>query len=375
MMENTKKNLSRSKTSTRFQQTKAYRDLTVFDIARLSEQEAWEMLKSMRWGKGDEVVCPDCSAKDEHHFIKNQKRWTCKKCQHRFNVTSGTPFSNRKMSYGKLLMVVYFFISGAQGESSNSFHCRVGITLKTAFHNFAKIREVLFETMNRTKLQGIVHIDCAHFCGKPRRANQRKKTDSFVANHWLRNRKDAIVPDKRTHMESWNLEKLKNRRILLAMSEVDPYAPRGHGSHRTITFVLKVENAASILPLIKKYVTQDAVIMTDSGSAFQPLYRELGIAHARVNHSEEYVRFDGVNNNMAECFFSRIRRGEFGTYNGMRPQYFAFYAAEFVWRNDTRHMTLRQKFEDVFKRIFTRETSKAFCNYNHGHRLGFEYVY
>jgi hypothetical protein len=75
-----------------------------------------------------------------------------------------------------------------------------------------------------------------------------------------------------------------------------------------------------------------------------------------------------------EAFFSRMRRAEFGTYNGMRKQYFAFFAAEFAWRNDSKNMSLRQKFEDTFKRIFTREESKAFCNYNHGSRLTFEYL-
>lgn len=323
----------------------------------ISEQEAWEMLKSMRWGEGDEVVCPDCRMRSKHYFVSTRKLWTCrnKDCGHQFNVTSGTPFGDRKLSCTQLLMLVYFFVSATQGESSNAFHSQIGTTLKTVFHNFSKIREVLFETMDLTPLQGVVHIDCAHFCGKPRRANQRKKMDSVVVNNKLRNRKDAIVPDKRAHMESWNLEKLQNRRIALAMSEVDPYAPKGTGSHRTIAFALRAENAVSILPLIKKYVAKDALIMTDSGSAFQPLFRELGISHEMVNHSEEYVRFDGVNNNMAECFFSRMRRAEFGTYNGMRHQYFTFYVAEFVWRNDSRHMTLKQKFED------TQAFGKLFC--------------
>src|SRR5450830_1499558 len=359
--------------ATKFQQTKAFRNLTVFDITGLTEQQAWEKFKVMRWGDSDEVCCPECKKWDKHYFIKTRKHWTCKSCSWRFSVTSSTPFSNRKISLVKLLTMIYFFVAAAQGESANAFHPKLGVTLKTVFHNFSKIREVLFETMDLKPLEGLVHIDCAHFCGKPRRANKRKKTDSYVINNILRNRKDGIVPDKSTHPESWNLKKLKNRRIVLAMSQVDLSSPHA-GSDRTITRIIKVENAHTILPLIKQYVSKDAFIMTDTGSAFKPILKKLRISHTKVNHSREYMAPDGTNNNMAEAFFSRMRRAEFGTYNGMRPQYFAFFAAEFAWRNDSKNMSLRQKFEDVFKRTFTREESKAFCNYNHGNRLRFEYL-
>jgi transposase-like protein len=366
--------------TTVFQQKKAYRDLNIFDIFNLTDDEVREIFKSIRWGDGDEVTCPYCQKKDKHYFISTREQWSCRNCNHRFGVMSSTPFSNHKLPLRKILVLIYIFISSPQGQSANSLHAQFGATIKTIFHNMSKIREVLFETMDFTPMNGLVHIDCAHFCGKPRRSNKRQKTDSFVINNKLRNRKDAIVPDKSTHPEPQNIKKLEKRRIILAISQVGlsipsaPSSPPILGSNRTIAIILKAEKAATILPIIKKYVSKDAYIMTDSGSAFQPLFRELGISHSMVNHSKEYMTADGTNNNMAEAFFSRVRRAEFGTYNGMRPQYFAFYAAEFTWRNDTRHMTLREKFEDVLKRIFTRETSKAFCNYNHGHRLGFEYV-
>ena len=361
--------------ATKFQQTKAYRDLTIFDIVGLTEQQALTMLKNLRWGEGDEVDCPNCKIRDKHYFIKTRDEWRCKNCTLRFSVTSSTPFGDRKLSLVKIITLVYIFISSPQGLSANQFHAQFGSTVKTAFHNLSKIREALYETMSIKPLEGLVHIDCAHFCGKPRRANKRKKTDSYVVNNKLRSRKDGIVPDKSTHPEPWNIEKYKNRRIVLAMSQVNLSSHKPKGADRTIIFILEGEKASTILPLIKQHVSKNAHIMTDSGSAFQPLYRELGISHSMVNHSIEYMKADGTNNNMAESFFSRMRRAEFGTYNGMRPQYFAFYAAEFAWRNDNRHLSLRQKLDDILKRIFSRETSKAFCNYNHGHRLGFEYIH
>jgi transposase-like protein len=357
-----------------FNQSKAYRDLNFFDITGMSEEDAWKKFRKIRWGDGEETQCPYCKNWDKHYFIKTRKQWTCKSCSHRYSVTSSSPFSSHKLSFVKILAIVYFFVSEPQGQSASTFHAQFGSTLKTIFHNSSKIREALFETNDMSPLSGVVHIDCAHFCGKPRRANTRKGTDSFVVNNRLKSRKDGIVPDLSTHPEPWNLKKLKNRRIVLAMSQCDTTDHNSRGSNRTICVILKQENAKTIIPLIKKYVSQNAVIMTDSGSAFKPVYLNTGIHHFAVNHSKQYMRPDGVSNNMAESFFSRLRRAEFGTFNGMRPQYFAFYAAEFAWRNDSKEFTLKQKFEDILKRVFTRETSKAFTNYNHGHRLGFEYV-
>lgn len=355
-------------------QSKKYRNLSVLDIAKLSEHEAWLKFKTIRWGNGSETQCPDCMNWGNNYFIKTRKQWTCKNCGHRYSVTSSTPFSSHKLPLSKILMLLYAFISASQGLSANAYHATLGTTLKTVFHNLGKIREVLFETNDTATLSGTVHIDCAHFCGKPRRANVRKKTDSYVINNHLKSRKDGIVPILSSHPEPWNARKYKKRRILLTMSQLDSSSPESRGSNKAICMVLMQEKASSIIPLIRKHVSSNAVIMTDSGNAFKPIFAELGNLHFCVNHSQEYQTLDGVNNNMAESFFSRIRRAEFGTYNGMRPQYFAYYAAEFTWRENSKKLSLLEKFNDVLIKIFTRETSKAFTNYNHGHRLGFEYV-
>ena len=356
-----------------FSQSKAYRNLSVFDLTSLTEEEARLKLKELRWGPGENTQCPSCEKNDKHYFIKTRKQWTCRYRKHRFSVTSTTPFSSHKISLVKILFLVYSFISSPQGLSSNQFHSQIGASLKTIFLNFGKIREAIFETMLQSQMTGVVHVDCAHFCGKPRRANVRKKTDSYVLNNKLRNRKDGIVPDKSTHPEHWNVKKLEKRRIVLALSQCDTTEFDSTGSNRTLSFIINRESAKSILPIINKYIDKRALIMTDSGGAFKPIFSELGITHLAVNHSERYSD-NGVNNNMAESFFSRIRRAEFGTYNGMRPQYLAFYSAEFSWRNDSKKLSLGEKLVDIFKRIFSREPSKAFTNYGRGHRLGFEYI-
>lgn len=57
----------------------------------------------------------------------------------------------------------------------------------------------------------------------------------------------------------------------------------------------------------------------------------------RVNHSVCYSD-DDCNTNMAESFFSRLRRAEIGTHHKIAGPYLSAYAAEMAWREDHRRI-------------------------------------
>lgn len=366
-----------------YSQSAAARNWSLWDVAGLTEEQAWTMLRDARWGKGKQPVCPDCLQRDKHYFIGTRRQWTCRHCSHRFSVTSSTALGYHKLSFRKILMMILAFVSDRQGKSANSMQGFCQMTLKTAFHNFNKIREAMFERQNDTPLEGEVHIDCGHFCGKPRRENQRTKADSALVNHKLRSRKDAMVPDRRMHPGADNRERLKKRRIVLVMAArpIKDFFDKGNlkkherlGSQRVKTFVIKNAKSDVVTQLVKQHVSPYAIIMTDSGSEFSKFGIELHNFHGQVNHSKEYQTFDGINNNMAETFFARLRRAELGKFNGMRHPYMALYAAECAWRDTVKRMSQREMHDDVLTLLLRKEPSKAFTNYNHGHRLGFEHV-
>lgn len=366
-----------------FPQSAAARNLSLWDIAKLTDDQAWSTFRDIRWGKGEQPVCPDCLQRDNHYFIKTRRQWTCKHCSHRFSVTSSTALGYHKLSFKEIMMVILAFVSDRQGKSANSTQGLLQMTLKTAFHNFNKIREAMYERQNNIPLEGEVHIDCGHFCGKPRRENKRTKADSALVNHILRNRKDAMVPDQKMHPGAANKERLKKRRIVLVMAArpLKDFFDNGNlkkherlGSQRVKTFIITNAKSDVVTQLVKKHVSPNAIIMTDSGSEFSRLGIELPNFHGQVNHSKEYQTFDGINNNMAETFFARLRRAELGKYNGMRHRYMAFYAAECAWRDSAKRMSQREMHDDVLTMLLRKEPSKAFTNYNHGHRLSFEHI-
>ncbi len=317
------------------------------------------------------MPCPICGTVDRHYIRRTRRQWRCKHCDTVFSVTTGTPFANRKISFRKLLVLLYEFVTAPDGCSANKLHSRLKVTLRTAYQNLMKSREALWEQRDLTPLQGLTQIDGGYFCGKPRRPRKRTKATSGIVNNKLRNRKAGMVPpDKKSKIEPWNLEKLKKRRVVLTMRQVSP--EKGVGSVRTIVAVVKSETAQQAIPVIRRYIGPTTEIWSDDGHGYTSL--SAWFEHRTVRHSAEYATDDGVNNNQAEAFFSRMRRGEYGSYHGMRPQYLAFYANEFAWRDDVRRMTLSEKFNDLVGKIFNCGPSKAWRGYAQGHRLGFEYM-
>lgn len=353
-----------------FCQTKAYRDIDLFTFTNLTEEQAFEKFIEYRWGGRHSVICPLCGHTGKQYYRQRKRQWRCKRCDAIFSVTTGTILDRRRLPFKKLLVAMFIFVASPKSEAANKSHAMLGVTLRTIFTLYGKLREALYEQRDTTPLRGIVHIDGGHFCGKPRRPNVRQKITSAAVNSRLRSRKASIIPPQRGQsIEPWNAKKLKNRRIVLVMREVSPIEKIG--ALKTRVVVVKSESSRHVLGPIRTYVDKDAtVIMTDFSSAYTRL--STWFNHKAVNHSEIYSK-DGINQNQAESFMARIRRAEFGVLHGMRPQYFALYANEFAWREDMRFLSLDQKFRSLMRAVLASGLSKAWRGYNQGHRLGFEY--
>ncbi len=58
------------------------RTLSVRKVMELSNSEAFTVFKELRWGTGDEVVCPVCGTIGKHYFKPTRMQWQCKDCGH-----------------------------------------------------------------------------------------------------------------------------------------------------------------------------------------------------------------------------------------------------------------------------------------------------
>ena len=76
--------------------SKAARSLSLARVARLSDEEAHDCFKAIRWAdNGGEPYCPRCGCVAVYSY-KTRRLYKCKGCSHQFSVTSGTIFASRK---------------------------------------------------------------------------------------------------------------------------------------------------------------------------------------------------------------------------------------------------------------------------------------
>ena len=73
------------------------RTLSVRRVIEMTNQEAFQVFKELRWGNSDEVACPVCGVVGKHYYQRTRKQWRCKGCSHTFSVTSGTIFAFHKL--------------------------------------------------------------------------------------------------------------------------------------------------------------------------------------------------------------------------------------------------------------------------------------
>jgi transposase-like protein len=335
--------------------------LTGANIANFSDEEARYFLARMRWGDDGTQVCPKCGVVDRHHDIKSRCQWSCKHCGRRFSVTTGTPFADFKIGYPRLLLAIFAFVVNQKGIAALALRRLIGGQYRTSYTLLQKIREAVMLTMPREPLSGVVEVDGGHFAGK-RRKGRKLKEEKGPAEIPMKYRK----PQHRTKVSNSAFPHHPNRRIVLVLREVFP-AGAGKGAARTRVAVIRNENTADIEALVKRYVAKRSTIRSDELPAYGNL-KLLGYFHESVNHSVEFSTDDGVNQNQAESYFSRLRRAFIGVYHKITPRYMLDYASEMAWREDVRRRDTLTQMGLLFRRVCESGLSTDWLNYCRGNK-------
>jgi transposase-like protein len=323
------------------------RSLSVREVFALSDEAAFELFRELRWGKGEEVVCPECGVADRHWFLPSRAQWRCKACGHTFSVTSGTIFAHHKLPLRVYLGAVALYTNAVKGLSALQLCRDLGVQYKSAFVLMHKVRESLMAQREETPLAGQVEMDGAYVGGHVRPQNKKvERIDRRLAENQN--------PDKR---------------CILVMRENHPQeqgTPAPVGARRSLSFVIRRENQADVGALAKRFIAPGTVIAADECDAYDLLHAHFPMR--RVNHQQEYRADDGTTDNQAESYFSRIRCMQIGQTHKFGLRYLANYANEVAYREDTRRQSNGEIFRDIVAKCARTPTHRDWCGYWQGNK-------
>ena len=302
------------------------RTLSLVSVARMSEEEARSVFQAIRWSDNEGApYCPKCGCCDVYGY-KARARWKCQACKLQFSLTSGTLFANAKLPMRDYLLAIAIFCNGAKGHSALQLSRDLDCQYKTAFVLAHKLREAMVAD-DKATASGEVEIDGAYFGGYVKPANLKSQ------------RVDRRKAENQTG----------KRRVVIVVRE------RGG---RTLTFVTKSEDAA--VPKIRQIVEKGSTLYADEAAHWDQLHASYEAK--RITHSEAYSK-DGACTNMAESFFSRLRRMELGTHHHISGAYLDAYATEANWREDHRRVSNGEQYLMVAAATIKHNVSAKWAGY------------
>ena len=287
-----------------------------------SNEVCKQAIAESRWADGD-VVCPYCG---KHHCKEgNGGRYHCTGCNRNFSCLVGTIFENTKLPLVKWFVAMYYISSHKKGVSSHQLSRDLAVTQASAWHMLQKIR-LLYAQSDADYFDGTVECDEVYIGGKEKWKHKSMRTPNTQGRS------------------------TKTKTPVFGMMERSTFVNK-KGEEENVTFVhafvVENTNKATLQPIIRQFVAEDARVITDELNAYNGL-DGMGYIHAVVNHgSEEYVN-DDVFTNSIEGFWSHFRRMITGCYHDVSDAYLQRYIDEAVYRWNTRKASQEERFADMF---------------------------
>lgn len=303
------------------------RTISLAQVLRMSDADAYSAFKAIRFAaNGGEAFCPKCGSL-ELYALPKRAMWRCKACPSQFSVTSGTIFASRKLSIRDILAAIAIFTNGAKGVSALQLSRDLDVQYKTAFVMAHKLREALQAQDKGRKVSGEVEIDGMYVGGyvKPANVKALRRDRRLLANQSGK-RQSVIVARER--------------------------------NGKTITFAAKSEAAA--VSVLQDRIAAGSTVYADEAAHWDALHASYETK--RINHSEAYSTAEGCTN-MAESFFSRLRRAEVGTHHHIAGPYLAAYAAEMDWREDNRRVANGAQYRAIVAAAAMHPVSRQWKGY------------
>jgi transposase-like protein len=253
-----------------------------------------EWLKDYLYPAGIVCINTKCKKYNEitsHHRIKGRVCYSCDWCGNHVYPMANTIFEGSTTPLKYWFHAIYIMSSTRCGISAKQLEREIGVTYKTAWRMFNKIRDMLYQPP--VKKKGTFEVDETYLGG--RRAG---KVGRGAANKsiifGIVNRKGRLTCKKITNVKS-----------------------------------------NTLIPLIEENITPEALIYTDEFPSYKKLDK-LGYTHEFIHHLNKVYVINDVHINSIEGFWSLFKRGINGVYHSVSKKHLQNYINEYVFRYNNR---------------------------------------
>lgn len=287
-----------------------------------TEEKCYNYLAGIRWG--DKIKCPHCGhdrvyitdtaaryGKGKHNKIKYvpavQYKCANSKCYKKFTITSGTAFQGCKTTLKCFFYLMYSAAMNKKNVSSSQQAINIGLTQKSSWYIMARIRMFCYQD-SLLKLSGEVEVDETYLaCGK-----------------WSRH------------------DKYINGRKVPVLGLIE----RGGG--KIIVRVIPNKSKKTVQKVILSHVETGSRLITDSAACY--INMENYYFHNTINHRDGVYVVGDVHTNNIENAWTKFKKGIVATHHGVSILHLQRYCDEFAYRWNNRHLTPKEKFDDLIKR-------------------------
>ena len=210
----------------------------------------------------------------------------------------GTIFEKSSTSLHLWFYAMYLMTSTRCGISAKQLERELGVTYKTAWRMFNRIRNELMDDDDEP-LSGDVEVDETSVEGKPRKHLRPREAMQ------LRERSRATVVGM---VERGGKVKLR---------------------------VIPSRRGPALSRAVRANVNPSSIIFTDDWAPYRPLRRDY-LAHRVINHSAGSYVVGDIHTNTIEGFFGNLKTGMRGAYKHVSRKWLQSYLDEFAWRHNHR---------------------------------------
>jgi transposase-like protein len=276
------------------------------------ERSCREYLAQARWN--GKPKCLHCGYSEKIYSINDGKLYKCAKCRKQFTVRVGTIFEDSALPLQKWFMAIYLLTAHKKGISSVQLGKDIQVTQKTAWFMLHRIRYAVRTKPFREPLDGIIEADETYVGGKHPGGTTGRGSENKTPVFGIAKRGGIVAAQTVKHADK-----------------------------------------KTLLGIMKKQISRDAVIFTDDWTAYAGLEDTFDSHEIVKQREKEYVRGE-IHTNSIESFWSMLKRGIYGIYHHVSRKHLDKCVDEFEFRCNSKRFVDTYRFRLMLNRSQGRLT-------------------